>query len=783
MDPHGHLLPGVVVVCYSSGPTGPFVTTTGNTGEFAFARLPPGTYTLVAALQGYEEFVHSPIALKDGEEVGVPINLKLAGYAETVQVVVADHANDPPALEKGEFSSNILDVLPLPSDRFQESLPLLPGVVRDPRGRISFNGTRSSQSTLLVNGANVTDPLTGEFAFELPLKAVETVQVYTLPYSAEFGRVTGAVTSVLTRAGDDHWDVDFGDPIPSIRFRDGTIQGINSATPRIQVSGPLRKGKAWISQGVSYRFIRSRVRDTELTGEDEEIAKSFDTFTQLDLNLGPGHTLTTTFSYFPGMIDNLGLDTLHAAAATPDAKSYGWNFAVADEVATSSDTLWETQLAVRSFDVAVRPKGQGPARLTVSALLDDYFNELNRESAQAEFNMSRTHFASEGGAHVLKVGTNLYYTSYGGTDHSGPIDVVGADGRILRTTDFRGNGNIGGWDLGVAGYFQDQWRPSSTLGVDLGLRYDYERITNTHHISPRVGFAYSPWQGGHTVLKGGFGVFFDQFFVHADSFTRFQQRVETFFGPDGNAVGPPLIFQNRVDPEGLDLPRSTMWNVEVNRQFGDDWMLRVNYRERRGSGETVVDRLVDGPGGPMLLLSSRGGSTSKEFDVTARWSFQDDGELFFSFSKIRTTADLNNFGTLYGNLREPILLANEESLLPFDVPERLLAWGVVHLPKGIVVVPAVEWRTGFPFTVFNENYTVAGERNRGGRFPDFLSADLRVTKEITVVGKRVQVGVQIFNLTGHFNPRDVQSNLASPSFGQFRNSIGFSTQLKLGITF
>jgi hypothetical protein len=216
---------------------------------------------------------------------------------------------------------------------------------------------------------------------------------------------------------------------------------------------------------------------------------------------------------------------------------------------------------------------------------------------------------------------------------------------------------------------------------------------------------------------------------------------------------------------------------------GRDWILRVNYRERKGSKELVVDRIEESPEGPMLLLSSRGKSASREFDVTLRKSFPDEGELFLSYVKSRSTGELNNFGTLYQDLRDPVLLASEYSLQGFDVPHRFLAWGVLQFPKKIMVTPGVEWRQGFPYTLFNEDYTVSGERNRGGRFPSFFAFDLRVTKEVVVFGRRLRVGFQLYNLTNHFNPRDVQSNLASPIFGEFANSRGISGGLKFQILF
>ena len=782
-DPAGNRLVGVVVALYPELETSPLLTTSGDTGEFVFEELSPGVYTAVAAREGYQETIYPTIELADDATVQVQMTMLFA-YSEEVfieeKIGTAD-LKDP--RDKKVFPFWALEALPLPTDQFVEALPLIPGVVRGPNGRLNFNGARASQSIMLVNGSNVTDPLTGAFAVELPLKAVETVEVHTLPYSAEFGTVTAAVTNVVTRAGGDKWDVDFGSLWPSLRFRDGTVQGINSATPRVQVSGPLKKGKAWISQGFNFRFVRSRVYDVTV-GADEQILESWDSFTQLDFKLGNANTLTTTFSYFPVEVDNWGIDTLHPEDATPDFNSWGWNFAVSDKATTSGNTLFETTFAVKSFDVAVRPKGEGAARLTPSVLDDNYFNEISRQSMRYDFNFSCTHaIAGRWGSHLTKFGTNLSQTSFDGTDRSGPIDVVGEDGSLLRMVDFLGDGVVGGSDVTVAGFIQDQWRPTPRLGLDFGLRYDFERITGAHHLSPRLSVAFSPWEKGNTIFKGGIGVFYGHVPLHVDSFEHFQERVETRYGADGNPVAPPFIFQNRTDPDGLGVPRATTWNVEFNQALGRNWMLRVNYRERSGSRELVVDRVADGPDGPMLFLSSRGESMGREFDVTLRKSFPDDGELFFSYSKARTTGDLNNFSTLYRDQRQPLLLESEYSLESFDVPHRILLWGILKLPKGITLVPGLEWRTGFPYTVFREDYTVVGERNRGGRFPTFFSADLRLIKQIKLKGRRVGIGFQLFNFTNHYNPRDITTNLASSNFGELANSRNISASVKFQLGF
>ncbi len=252
VDPAEHFLPGVAVTLESvdgeppndNAPGGSVVasTITSETGQFEFDALSAGTYIIIAELSGYARGVHPPVQALEGRSIDVRLPLAPTPLSEVVTVVASTGAGEP--IETDEFQVEFLRLFQLPTDRFQEALPLLPGVIRDPRGRLSFNGTRPSQSTLLVNRANATDPVTGQFAVELPLSVIDTVEVHAIFYSAEFGWVSGAVTDVRTVAGDDYWDLDVGGVIPNPRFRGGTLTGINKATPRVKVSGPLRQGKA-----------------------------------------------------------------------------------------------------------------------------------------------------------------------------------------------------------------------------------------------------------------------------------------------------------------------------------------------------------------------------------------------------------------------------------------------------------------------------------------------------------------------------------------------------------
>ena len=81
--------------------------------------------------------------------------------------------------------------------------------------------------------------------------------------------------------------------------------------------------------------------------------------------------------------------------------------------------------------------------------------------------------------------------------------------------------------------------------------------------------------------------------------------------------------------------------------------------------------------------------------------------------------------------------------------------------------------TGFPYSVENEYREYVGPRD-ALRFPRLNSLDLQVSRPVSLrIGHRhvkARVGAGAFNLLNHFNPRDVQNNLASPQFGEFFNS-------------
>jgi hypothetical protein len=109
--------------------------------------------------------------------------------------------------------------------------------------------------------------------------------------------------------------------------------------------------------------------------------------------------------------------------------------------------------------------------------------------------------------------------------------------------------------------------------------------------------------------------------------------------------------------------------------------------------------------------------------------------------------------------------------LSADAPHRLLAWGTFNLPAGFKFAPAIEWHSGFPYSVLGLRREYRRGPN-GASFPSFLSLDVLISKTLTVAGKKLRVGAQVFNVTNHRNPRDVLAVAGAPGFGSFANSVG-----------
>jgi hypothetical protein len=200
-------------------------------------------------------------------------------------------------------------------------------------------------------------------------------------------------------------------------------------------------------------------------------------------------------------------------------------------------------------------------------------------------------------------------------------------------------------------------------------------------------------------------------------------------------------------------------------------LLRVAYEQRNTARDFVVSPFNTGTTG-VLELSNHGSDSYREFQVAARYQLAHH-VLNASYVRSRAFGDLNEFNQFFGNLAQPVIQPDARGRLPFDAPNRFLFWGTLSAPGKFTIVPVYDLHTGFPYSVQDQFREYVGPRNVA-RFPRFSSFDLQFTRPVTLPfrDKRIhaRVGMAIFNLFNHFDPRDVQNDLVSARFGGFFNS-------------
>jgi hypothetical protein len=742
-----------------------------ESGKFDFQGLPVGHYTITAELAGFQ----SVTAELDVTPAGSRVLEMVLAPSVVVSEAVTVNAEDENVLkktepqQKTEISGRTLGQVPLHGPDFQDVLPLVPAVVRGPDGSIHIGGARAAESSLLVNGSNVTDPVTGNFAIELPLEAVQNVQVFTNPYSAEFGKFIGGVTKVSTKPGEDNFKFEFNDFVPRFHFTDGLkTEGVEAWTPRIRFSGPTGMGNLYYSQAFTYNYNRTFMEDLP-EGQDSIKNIAFDSFTQLDYAPSTQHQMTLTLSFYPQDTSHVGLSTFLPVASTPDIQQRGHNLAFQDRYFFNDGAFLESTFGLKSYDVSVVPRED--VSTTVFTLTPEgdhgsYFNYQDRDSDRIGLVESYTSRQFHGwGTHQLITGLDLGHTSYSGFISYSQVDVRRENGSLYETTRFIGSGDLGHSGTELSSFLQDQWLPVTSLALNLGLRMDYDSVSAAANLSPRLALSYAPPAFPGTVFKSGVGFFYDKIYLNAADFEDYPSRIIDRYDESGQLVSQTTLI-NRLDG-GIRTPRSLTWNVEVDQRMTPKVLLRTNFLARTGDRQMLLE-----PTGHVFLLTNNGRSRYWEWELTAEYRVDKDTNLYFSYVRSHAKGDTNDFNTYLGNMQSPLVHENAYANLPFDTPSRFLFWGVIRVPWKVHVSPVLEIRNGFAYSAVDENQNFVGPRNEL-RYPAFAQLDLRITRTFRVMGKyEVTLGVKVLNALNHFNPRDVQNNIDSNAVGTFYNGVG-----------
>jgi hypothetical protein len=763
--------PGVTLTLTCAGAE-PRSDVSNEQGRFQFTEVSAASCSIVAELQGFTSAVRT-IAVKPGETTEARLTLNLDVLHEEVTVTGNTETVDsnPIAAHVERIGASVMQTAPLASERFQDALPLVPGVVRGPDGLLNINGTRSNQSALTFNNADGTDPVTGEDAIELPIDAVREVRVRGAAFAPEFGLSAGSVTTVETQKAGEAWHVTVNDLEPRIRRRAGEFKGIESWTPRFTTGGPIVAGKLSVLESMQYEYSQTRVFDLPPFESDTRL-QSFESYSRVDWTAGPGNHVTGSAMVSPRKTTYAGLNTFNPQPVTPDIENHSVLGSVTDQIIVGNSGVLETRVAAKQFDATIYPsRGRGPMVLAPDVNAGSYFNDQDRTSRRVEW-LTTYAAAPRGPAHLLKIGAGVTYETFDSVNTSRPVEIVRENGTLSENIAFTGDGRLGRSRTALRGYAQDEWTASPRLTVQYGARYDYDSITGDVNVAPRGSFTAVASGDRRSVVRGGAGLFYDPIPLNVASFDQMQERTVTRFAADGvTPVGSPVVMRNAI-ASAVHTPRSVNWNLELDREWFRNFFVRAGYQQRVNRFEPVLDPTASAAGAPVLWLRPDGESRYREGQITARYQFHGTDQLVGSYTRSSAIGNLNDFNSYFGNIESPVIRPDARGPLPWDAPNRYLFWSNVSLPHGFTVFPLLDVRTGFPLSIVDADRNFVGARNEAGRYPAFVSLDMQVSKRLRVFHHNATIGVKVFNVTDHFNPRDYQGNLASADFGGFRNSVG-----------
>jgi hypothetical protein len=430
------------------------------------------------------------------------------------------------------------------------------------------NGQDPRNNNFMLDGGNNNDDISGQWAgpqARIPIEAIQEFQVLTSQFDAEFSRTTGAVVNAVTKQGTNAWHgsafaflqdasltaKDFFAVQDDLPKPDTTFQQLG-----FTVGGPVVKNKAHFFASVE-RLVVDEARTINIPARPELNAATtthdrvWNTLVRFDHQVSAGHTWNVRWlrehaletNQFPAGLTR----TLAAAGAADDLDQ---TFVAALNSSLGNTRFNTLRLAFTSEDLAMANPGfiaNGHRQdLLPPTLRYATFADQQREAAQLKVDHAwqaedtlAWFVPGKKGDHDVRLGAQYQYVDSGLDIHGNrngtfvfrsdaPFDASDPRTyperltiRVPGPTDLSLNTHYFG------AFVQDKWKASRRLTLSLGLRYDLEVIplreednprfadptdypVDRNNLAPRVGFAFDPRGDGRSVVRGGYGRFFDR---------------------------------------------------------------------------------------------------------------------------------------------------------------------------------------------------------------------------------------------------------------------------------
>jgi hypothetical protein len=166
----------------------------------------------------------------------------------------------------------------------------------------------------------------------------------------------------------------------------------------------------------------------------------------------------------------------------------------------------------------------------------------------------------------------------------------------------------------------------------------------------------------------------------------------------------------------------------------------------------------------VFQLGNQRSDSYRYLEFTLTRNFRDKYPWLFSYAR----SSAHSSAVLDFSQDNPVFARQGSGPLDWDVPNRLITWAFLPLPrlKKYTVAYFLEWHSGFPYGVVDQYQYLVGTPN-SSRFPDYFSVNLHFERRFRLLRKEWALRAGFQNLTGHHNPVVVNNNINSPNFGTY----------------
>ncbi|MBN2381662.1 TonB-dependent receptor [bacterium] len=777
----GLALADVTINVRSSTMAGTYRTTvSGQDGSFRFLGLAPGFYEIWTEQAGLE--TSQQVVRIHADHVTVH-NIKVLPNAGMSTIVVTAQEIQSSALPQASaLNTEQIDHLPLEDNRYQDVLTLTPEITRTSDGGFHGMGSRNRQIAFMIDGENTTDPVTGTFGFNIPIDAISSLEVIPFGYSAEYGQAQGGVVNLITANGSEFWTGSVYSFSPTLDYDGLKVMGVTSWNPGFFLSGPLYPDILRLTFSSEYRYGETRIEELE-PGQNRRYQQGYELFLGLSLDRNSRHQTKLTALTFPLWINNRFLAFNRPKETTVDYQQNGLALTLIDTMIFSESTTLESRLKYHQVRLALTPKGSEPFMIYPDTCRGNYYNDQDRVSHRYGYAAVLTHHRVMSGEHQLRTGFQLEQTDYRQHYFNNVIEYYNAAGQLYRRLSFTGEPTFNIHRVSSSLFVQDDWQLNDFWTIYAGLRFETDQLFDNRDWSPRLGVMLHPFRTEHMIIRAGWGRFYDQIPLVVAAYEDFPCQYETLYDEKtGEITQGPTRTLSLLDSD-LKTPYGDQWFVEWEQNWFAWLLTKLRYLEKQGHDElqdianSDLDQQISAD--QILFLTNANSSSYSSINISTEMKIRPDFIFTFNYNWSRAFGNGSDWNSPEGDNPDPLDASNDWTALPWDSPHRFLFQSSTALFWGMNLTCLAEYRTGYPYSIVDEDQNIVGAKN-GARFPDYFRFDALLSRRFRL-SKKIDVLAQggAINLTNHFNPEYVQNNCDAQDFGSFYGSDDISLQLQI----